>query len=337
MRLRLAGVVFTLHCRDERLLRAARSDFAVARDDEPATFRFRAIVRPLPPVARMGIAIGRARFTKWSSDVVALRYFRETWVVYRYRDRRALVVGPRHEEVLAVLSLVVQSALGEWLDTRGVHRVHASAIDVPSGPVLFLGTSGRGKSSHARAFLRAGVPVLADDTAFVTPDGALLPCTLPLKLRARPDDEVPTERRETARGEARYVVPIATPSASPRGPARQFFLLEPSLDGTSRLRASSRLVLFAALLRWMVVGHELPQMWELFLRPSLRDGLTKAGILLSRARTAFRLARRGKLERLEARPGSEIVVAERLGLSSIGALADGLSGRERPEGHSGFH
>ena len=312
MKLRLANVAFVVRCTDTTLLDALRDDFGTAEDDALIVFRFHAIVRPLPKVAEQGLSLGRARIARWTSSVAALTYFRETWVVHRFNERRALVVGPQREEVLAVLSLVVQSAIGEWLDRRGVHRVHASAVDLPGGPVLFLGPSGRGKSSHAHAFFCAGMSVLADDTAFVAPNGSLVPCSLPIKLRYRPEPPISTRLQETARGEQRFVVSVPDAPDALGKPARTFVLLDRADVARARFRTASRGRLFLALLRWMVLGHELPQMWELFLRPSLSDVVAKAGILASRLRLAVALTRKGTLDRLEAKPGSETILAEAL-------------------------
>ena len=51
----------------------------------------------------------------------------------------------------------------------------------------------------------------------------------------------------------------------------------------------NRMHLVWPLLKWLVIGYETPQIWEFFLRPSLSDVVFKAGILLSRLRSAFKL------------------------------------------------
>ena len=60
-----------------------------------------------------------------------------------------------------VLPLVL-SKLGKWV-------FHASAVETPSGAVVFLAESGRGKSTLAAAFSTAGYRFLTDDALLLEP------------------------------------------------------------------------------------------------------------------------------------------------------------------------
>ena len=53
------------------------------------------------------------------------------------------------------------------MDKRGHTVVHASGVEVDGAAVLFLGDSGRGKSTLAAAFARAGHRLLSDDGVHV--------------------------------------------------------------------------------------------------------------------------------------------------------------------------
>ncbi|MHB1069002.1 MAG: hypothetical protein ACYC1W_03950 [Gemmatimonadaceae bacterium] len=57
--------------------------------------------------------------------------------------------------------------LGFTLRLRGVLAFHASAVLIDGRAVVLAGPSGSGKSTTAAAFVRAGVPVLADDVVAV--------------------------------------------------------------------------------------------------------------------------------------------------------------------------
>jgi hypothetical protein len=57
---------------------------------------------------------------------------------------------------------------GMVLHQRGILPIHASAIATPKGAVLFMGASGRGKSTLAGEFGRRGYPILADDICAIT-------------------------------------------------------------------------------------------------------------------------------------------------------------------------
>lgn len=64
---------------------------------------------------------------------------------------------------VAVEHRLVSAMVPLLLAERGDLVVHASAVETPSGAVLFAGPSGRGKSTTVAALSRAGMPVLAED------------------------------------------------------------------------------------------------------------------------------------------------------------------------------
>ena len=54
-------------------------------------------------------------------------------------------------------------AFSLWLELRGIPALHASAVVVEAGAVVFLSTNKGGKSSLAAALMQAGYPLLTDD------------------------------------------------------------------------------------------------------------------------------------------------------------------------------
>jgi len=63
----------------------------------------------------------------------------------------------------SVRLFLLGSAMGALLHQRGLLVLHANAIVVDSGAVLFMGESGVGKSTTAAAFNQKGYPIAADD------------------------------------------------------------------------------------------------------------------------------------------------------------------------------
>ena len=61
---------------------------------------------------------------------------------------------------------------------RGALVLHASAVAAPAGALAFLGPAGRGKSTLAASFARAGLPFLSDDALALDEAGG--------RWRARP-------------------------------------------------------------------------------------------------------------------------------------------------------
>lgn len=115
-------------------------------------------------------------FHRWeaaSGDPVALFYRVPGGFLLRFPDRgdftvelepRAICCTPTPEVSKTVISAVYSNQVLPLLASHdGELVLHASATVGPQGALAFLGKSGRGKSTLAAAFARAGYPFLTDD------------------------------------------------------------------------------------------------------------------------------------------------------------------------------
>lgn len=88
---------------------------------------------------------------------------------YLVENGRRITVQPEPDaEEDDVRVFLLGSSFGALLHQRGVLALHASAVVVDGGAVLFTGLSGAGKSTTAAAFQRLGHRILADDITAVT-------------------------------------------------------------------------------------------------------------------------------------------------------------------------
>ena len=95
-------------------------------------------------------------------------------------DGREIIVQPEPSAIEGDLrALLLCSPMGGLLHQRGLLPLHASAIATPRGAVVFMGNSGRGKSTLAAHFRQRGFKVLADDIAVVTFDAGGRPQVQP--------------------------------------------------------------------------------------------------------------------------------------------------------------
>ena len=99
---------------------------------------------------------------------------------YLVRDGREIVIdrapGATDDDVRLFLQ---GSAFGALLQQRGLLALHASAIAVGEGAVVFMGPSGIGKSTLATAFHQRGYTVLTDDVCVVDFDAGGAPVVVP--------------------------------------------------------------------------------------------------------------------------------------------------------------
>jgi hypothetical protein len=86
------------------------------------------------------------------------------------RDARYIDIRPRHRLSEAVMEhLLADQVLPRCLAQSGELVVHAAGIAFERKVALFVGESGRGKSTLAGLFLRAGRTVLTDDCLILRP------------------------------------------------------------------------------------------------------------------------------------------------------------------------
>lgn len=99
-----------------------------------------------------------------------------------------LTVAPDFDNIdPQFLSLfIVSEALGLILYQRGLFLLHASAVIVKEGAIVFVGTAGAGKSTTAAAFARAGHVIIADDMVAInfnaTDDAVVFPASPLVKI-----------------------------------------------------------------------------------------------------------------------------------------------------------
>jgi hypothetical protein len=122
------------------------------------TIRFGKVPESLPDATDRGIA--------WQSCGGRLLHFVTGVARYLIVDRQEMFVDPEPgatpEDVRIFL---LGSALGALLHEWHILTMHSSAIQTPTGAVLFLGSCAAGKSTLLGAFVKRGYPMLADDKA----------------------------------------------------------------------------------------------------------------------------------------------------------------------------
>ena len=97
---------------------------------------------------------------------------RRDWCYLRFEGTACIIISPRHHlqivpdadaDPVLVRHVVLDQALPLALAAAGHLVLHASAVRVDEGAVLFVGDAGSGKSTVAAALAQQGCAVLADD------------------------------------------------------------------------------------------------------------------------------------------------------------------------------
>ncbi|MEM7132586.1 MAG: hypothetical protein AAF702_40155 [Chloroflexota bacterium] len=90
---------------------------------------------------------------------------------YLVQDGNSITIQLREAAVPSDIRVfLLGSCLGALLHQRGILALHASAVKIGEGAVLFMGPSGNGKSTLLNALLKRGHKMLADDITAIELD-----------------------------------------------------------------------------------------------------------------------------------------------------------------------
>jgi hypothetical protein len=239
-------------------------------------------------------------------DITYIDYGGKALAVYDRRRQRIEVWCARPHLLHEIAYLTLLSRLGEALERRGLHRVHALAVGAEGRSAVVLLPSTGGKTTLALHFLRSGVlRLVSEDSPLVDRRGHVYPFPLRIGVLADDPPDVPpefvtyVERMEFA---PKYLVSLrAFPSSIDMRTTTPTLLLigRRTLGRVCRITPASRRAGFRALVRDMIVGVGLYQGVEFLLRTSIRDLATKTPIVAGRIRAALALLARVRVFEVE--------------------------------------
>lgn len=218
-------------------------------------------------------------------------YFGKALAIH-HRDREVVeVYGEVRAFLYEKLYLIILSRVGELLDRRGIHRVHALGLATKRGASLILLPMHGGKSTLGLSLMREpGIKLMSDDTPLITRGGEVLPFLVRIGVREGDEPkEVPKRYTRSFSRENREPKTLISLDAfeneisaeEKRVPAR-LIIGKWTAAAKPELRKSGAFSAFRALLRDCVFGLGLPQVVEFFLQSTFRDTIAKSLIAASR-------------------------------------------------------
>jgi hypothetical protein len=293
------GSSLALDCAEAGILDCLRRDFEYFHD--PSARCGSAMIR-LELTRGAGPAVPRSGWLRTSEYRVSdagcrrtIAYSDGSLAEYDFRARAGKIWSVDSNRLHELGYLAVLSRIGEELDRRGMHRVHALGFGASGLGGLLLMPSGAGKSVLALELLRGGrLGLLSDDTPLVTRDLRLL--AFPLRLGFGPGADLTgvPERWQRAMhrrcyGPKRLVDLGFFRDRVPRELTAKWLMVGKRVAGAAAgIEPAPRLTGLLALGLNLVVGVGIAQMSEYMLRPSP----SLAGIAGSRLRTALSLTAR---------------------------------------------
>lgn len=221
------------------------------------------------------------------------------------RSQPSFRIYSRNHDVLYEASyLFLLSRIGEFLDGRRLHRIHAMALSYHGRAVLAILPMGGGKSTLVAELLQDPCyDFLSDDSPFIDTDGSLR--AFPLRLGFLPGFEasIPKEHLRTINRMEFGPKSLANYSyfahrVAPRAEPGIVFIGYRSLARECRIEPASTGERYRSMIADCVVGLGLFQGLEFVLRSSPSELTGKARIGFSRLSNARHLFKRSRVYRL---------------------------------------
>lgn len=209
------------------------------------------------------------------------------------RNKRCFQIITRDVDIQYEASyLFLLSRIGECLDDKQLHRIHAMAVSVKDRAVVAILPMGGGKSTLCSALLKfPEFNLLSDDSPFIGDNGYVHAFPLRLGLLPGSETEIPEEYRRTINRMEfgpkilvtyEYFAKRIKPGAQPG----IVFMGKRSMGAECRIEPAGKLAQYKSMLVNCVVGLGLYQGLEFVLTHSPMELLSKTRIAWSRLRVA---------------------------------------------------
>lgn len=231
-------------------------------------------------------------------DVSYVDYFGRGLAIVNTRAGTCDIYGTDFDLVREIAYLFLLSTVGQHLDSKGLHRIHAMGVNYKGRGILLLLPSGGGKSTMTMELLRhPEFTLLSEDTPLVDRKGRLHPFPLRLGFRNDGGTEVPEDQRRTLQRmefDPKTFVDVSffrhrlSESVEPA----MVLVGQRNLGTDSSITPLSRPRAFKALVKYLVVGLGVYQGLEFLLERGLWEMTGKLGVVSSRARNGIALLSR---------------------------------------------
>jgi hypothetical protein len=237
-------------------------------------------------------------------DVSYVDYFGRGMAIVNERHGTCDIYATGFDLAREIAYLFLLSTVGQYLDSKGLHRIHAMGVNYKGHGVLLLLPSGGGKSTMTMELLRHDdFSLLSEDTPLIDRDGRIHPFPLRLGFRDDGKTEVPPEQRRTLQRmefDPKTFVDLSFFAHKLSVPVKASLLLvgERNLGMESMVVPISRRRAAKALIKYLVVGLGVYQGLEFLLERGLWEMTGKVGVAASRARNGVVLMRKTQAYKL---------------------------------------
>jgi len=230
-----------------------------------------------------------------NGDVSYIDYFGNGLAVYDRKEQQCTIYGTDFDLVHEIAYLFMLSTVGEYFDSRGIHRIHALGVSYHQQGILLLLPSGGGKSTMAlRLLCQPDFLLLSEDTPLIDRRGYMRPFPLRLGVRPEQNTEIPSQYLRTMRRmefDPKTLIDLEYFRDRIGQAVRPAWVLvgQRNLGEVAEIIPLTRHRALQALVKDMVVGLGIYQGIEFLLERGIWELLGKGGVISSRFYNSLRL------------------------------------------------
>lgn len=231
-------------------------------------------------------------------------YFGRGLAILENNRRQCTMYSSDFDMLREMAYLFLLSTVGQHLDAKGLHRIHAMGVNHAGNGILLLLPSGGGKSTMTLELLKQpDFTLLSEDTPLIDRDGNMHPFPLRLGIRGSKSEEIPANLQRTFNrmefDPKTFVdVDFFRHKLSATVPVSMILVGERNLGDVSGIVPLSRLKAFKALIKYLIVGLGVYQGLEFLLEQGIWDMTGRIGTFVSRTRNSITIIMRAPAYKL---------------------------------------
>jgi hypothetical protein len=250
----------------------------------------------LPPVPASVITPRNVCFRE--GDTTYIDYFGRGLAIVDRARRTCVMYAAEFDMAREMAYLFLLSTVGQYLDGRGMHRIHAMGVNCKGRGILLLLPSGGGKSTMTMELLKhPDFTLLSEDTPLIDRRGRMHPFPLRLGVRNPETSDIPKQYRHTLKRmefEPKTFVDLEffQHKLSEAVDPALILVGQRNLGQVSEIVPLPRARALKAVVKHLVVGLGVYQGLEFLLERGIWEMAGKGGVAASRLRNGVRLLSR---------------------------------------------
>lgn len=294
------GIGVRLESENSNLIENIRRDFSFFSNNGPkADIKIEAIFQ-IPDFNTIPYSIPfirtRDALCYESNGIKYINYLDKALSIYNLKDETCRITCNEPHLLHEITYLTILSRIGEKLDLRAIHRVHALGFTYKDNGVLCLSSMSGGKTTLGMGLLNNPyVKLISDDTPLVNKELMLLP--FPIRIGINPCDmqDIPSKFcREIIRKRFGRKVLIDIEYFYPKVVSdpvslRFVFIVKRKNSAIPEIKKANLILFLFSLIHNIVFARGIAQVKEYFIQKDIKDIPKKIKILMLRFITSMKI------------------------------------------------